>query len=190
VNVLINEQGVACLADFGLSSLPTVMHTRAVTSSLGTGTILWTAPELFDYDETEDAPPAKPTTASDMYSWACVCYEIFVGKYPFWHIKRPIQAIPLHVKGGGRPQQPHESYPSWTTYGLNTAIWSIMEECWKESPNERPEIEYTIAQLKPMLEDDIRNLQNTCEALPPSYFRQHMNGDIDIATVSSILDRI
>ena len=77
VNVLVNRSGRACLADFGLANL--VDENILCWSSIQTtehhssGTLRWQAPELID-------PPAdksaRATPASDIYSFACVCYEV------------------------------------------------------------------------------------------------------------------
>ena len=72
VNVLVTDEHRACLADFGLS---TASHSQAfIITSLSTkyagGTLRWTAPELLE------GVQLMNTTCSDVYSFACVSYEV------------------------------------------------------------------------------------------------------------------
>ena len=74
VNVLVTEEQRACLADFGLS---TVSDSQVLKiSSLSTknvqvgGTLRWTSPEIFEGEQ-----PIN-TSSSDIYSFACVSYEV------------------------------------------------------------------------------------------------------------------
>jgi hypothetical protein len=40
------------------------------------GTTRWQAPELLDYVSDDVENLGQNTTASDLYSFACVCYEV------------------------------------------------------------------------------------------------------------------
>ncbi|KAG2017855.1 TKL/TKL-ccin protein kinase [Coprinopsis cinerea AmutBmut pab1-1] len=77
VNILVSPSGHACLADFGLAKIADneiISWTSIRTSSTqGGGTIRWQAPEL--HDPNDDVTP-KATPESDVYSFACVCYEV------------------------------------------------------------------------------------------------------------------
>ncbi|EDR08211.1 uncharacterized protein LACBIDRAFT_297628 [Laccaria bicolor S238N-H82] len=74
LNVLVNRSGRGCLADFGLANLvdeniPSWTSTETTGHQNG-GTLRWQAPELISEGL------AKATPASDIYSFACVCYEV------------------------------------------------------------------------------------------------------------------
>lgn len=74
-NILMNASERACLADFGLSTVmdaDVLKWTSIETSAHAFGTVRWQAPELIDPDH-EDAKASKP---SDIYAFACVCYEV------------------------------------------------------------------------------------------------------------------
>jgi serine/threonine protein kinase len=77
LNVLVNRSGHGCLADFGLANLVDegILHWTSIqtTGHQGSGTLRWQAPELIDPPSDESA---KATPASDIYSFACVCYEV------------------------------------------------------------------------------------------------------------------
>jgi serine/threonine protein kinase len=76
VNILITPSRRACLADFGLARARDSKNitTVAATSNKTTGTLRWQAPELLD-PESDDADLAT-SPASDVYAYACVCYEV------------------------------------------------------------------------------------------------------------------
>ena len=71
-NILVTDRGHACLADFGLSRMidnGTVAFTGSQSiDSKFAGTPAWMAPELHRGE--------KATFKSDIYAFACVCYEV------------------------------------------------------------------------------------------------------------------
>ena len=74
VNILITHERRACLVDFGYSR---ASESKALTFSYFSdiksgGSWRWKAPELFSDDDTQ--PPV--TDKSDIYAFACVCYEV------------------------------------------------------------------------------------------------------------------
>ena len=72
----MNRSGRGCLADFGLANLvdeDILRWTSIQTTGHLSGTLRWQAPELINPPSDESA---KATPASDIYSFACVCYEV------------------------------------------------------------------------------------------------------------------
>jgi serine/threonine protein kinase len=72
VNILITDERRACLADFGLATVSAsqVLKFSSFTTARLGGTLRWTAPELLD-GTTDDN-----NTKSDIYAFACICYEV------------------------------------------------------------------------------------------------------------------
>ncbi|KAF8999165.1 kinase-like domain-containing protein [Cyathus striatus] len=132
-NVLISKNGVACLADFGLSSIvcsQSLAWTSVETTVSTAGTIRWQAPELLDENS------IGVTKESDMYAFACVCYEIFVGKVPFYqYVLDP--AVMRQIMLGQRPLRPALDSAPYAHWGLTGWIWTLIEECWREDPTTR-----------------------------------------------------
>jgi len=187
-NILIDNSGRACVADFGLSrvldSAMTVTNSLSGSVSFG-GTVRWQAPELFD--PSVECPPA--TMASDVYAFGCVCYEasvislgivlrvtnqwthqIFTGRVPFYHLARDASVI-LKVMQGERPLRPGPTDAPFTRFGLKKHIWDLMEECWDRSPGLRPAMNCILHRLPLGDTIDSRPCLFDWEELPASRFR-------------------
>ncbi|KAJ7589942.1 kinase-like domain-containing protein, partial [Mycena floridula] len=131
LNILVTSAPVrACITDFGLSNIIASQIPELTSdnrSSTQGGTLAWQAPETMRHIN-----PSKSTRESDMYSFACVCYELFTGKPPFCETEtfRDV-TIMLKVLNGDRPSRPASSE-------LNDTVWNCMTDCWKAQPAERP----------------------------------------------------
>ena len=69
-NILIDDSGAPCLADFGLTHLITTSTAGTGSTTLGLTNIRWAAPELLNDDV------KAPTAACDVYAFGCVCVEV------------------------------------------------------------------------------------------------------------------
>ncbi|KIM90339.1 hypothetical protein PILCRDRAFT_812075 [Piloderma croceum F 1598] len=132
VNILITPSRRACLADFGLATTKDSLY--PVTSAASrNGTMRWLAPELLDPD-INDASCVN-TLASDVFAYACVCYEIFSGQLPLNEIIHDYRII-ISVRKGGRPLRPSDDRSR--IRGLDNEIWTIVQTCWAQDPKCRP----------------------------------------------------
>ncbi|TCD67324.1 hypothetical protein EIP91_000245 [Steccherinum ochraceum] len=108
-NVLIDGEGNARLADFGMA-LVSESTAYAYASVHGGGAMRWNAPELIDPEEFE-MDTSRPTPASDIFSFASRRY----------------------VKGQ-RPRRPE--LPDGGT--MSDAAWALTQACWAQKPADRP----------------------------------------------------
>ena len=72
--MLVTDEGICCLADFGLSS---IFDSQQVDTSAGQveGSICWLAPELME----PSRPSVHSAKAGDIYALACTIYEVSIG---------------------------------------------------------------------------------------------------------------
>ncbi|KAJ7586517.1 kinase-like protein [Mycena floridula] len=139
LNVLVTPSLRACIMDFGLSTISASQMITSSASSNNAGTVAWQAPEILEHHD-------RNNQKSDMYSFACVCYEVFTGKPPFCEREMVREmAIMLKVLRGERPIRPASSK-------LNDTVWNCMTDCWKQNPDERPTAEEIVQRLSGMPE--------------------------------------
>ncbi|KAJ7653215.1 kinase-like domain-containing protein [Mycena polygramma] len=120
-NILLDDQGHARLADFGL----TVFVDGPLAPTNRGGSVRWMAPELLD-PESCGLSTFRRTFASDVYAFACVCLELYTGKPPFSEIFEG--AVMLKVIAGVRPQVPFV-VPVWCQ--------QLISRCWCHCTFER-----------------------------------------------------
>ncbi|TFK19388.1 kinase-like protein [Coprinopsis marcescibilis] len=138
MNILITDSGHACLTDFGLSNIAEsniISWSSVCSSSSHSGTIRWQAPEFFNPEDEANRPK---TTKSDIYAFACVCYEIMTGNIPFYEYSRD-PTVMIKVMHGSRPSKPAPDSDAFVSFGLTELIWELMERCWQREPSLRPE---------------------------------------------------
>ncbi|KAG6847736.1 hypothetical protein H0H93_006259 [Arthromyces matolae] len=186
-NVLVDDNGRACLADFGISSVTDldlkipVWTLQSLVASKG-GSIRWQAPELLDPNSNDII---ENTFASDIYSLACVFYEIFTGNVPLCEVTNTLQ-IPGKVWKGTRPKCPDRLSPSWAQ-GLTKNIWSLMTRCWRKIPGRRPALAEIVELFESTAPGDTRKDNATTE-LSPSGFRRQMSEGEDVIDVQTLKD--
>ena len=128
-NILINNSGHACLADFGLATIASD-QSIFISSCVQGGTIQWMSPERID-PEGFGLTEGRPTKESDCYSLGMVIYEVLSGRAPF----APFRLTPViwKVLNGERPER---------SQGKGGALfpddlWGTLELCWKHQPGDR-----------------------------------------------------
>ncbi|KAJ7508890.1 kinase-like domain-containing protein [Mycena galericulata] len=131
-NVLIDDDGHARLADFGLAIVTDA--TLGTTSTTQRGSLRWMAPELTDFEV-----EFKRTEASDVYAFACLCIEIYTGEQPFWNVQQDI-AVLLQIRDKKRPPRPSSSGMPDGTRAMSDRLWATVEACWAHEPSDRPDM--------------------------------------------------
>jgi serine/threonine-protein kinase len=117
-NILIDEHGIARVADFGFAKALDGNESMAF-STLGNpmGTAAYMAPEIWE---------GKPATAqSDIYSLGCIVYEMLTGKALF-EGESTAQIVTQHVVYG--PQLAEDLPDGWR---------KLLSRCLMKDPNER-----------------------------------------------------
>lgn len=139
-NILINNSGHACLADFSLLTMASD-QSSIMSSSPGGGTYHWMAPELLNPDMF-GLDGIHLTRQSDCYALGMVIYEVLHGKTPFAPYKAPV--VVSKVLKGERPRRPHgEDGVIFTD-----SIWRVLEYCWRHHPCDRISAKTTLQGLE------------------------------------------
>ncbi|KAF9778166.1 kinase-like domain-containing protein [Thelephora terrestris] len=130
-NILVDNAGTACVADFGLMTMTdasaAILSGTAVSPG---GTYGWMSPELLD--PSRFGSDGRPTRESDCYALGMVIYEVLTGLRPFHYLIAPTP-VPA-VMRGERPIKPISA----NSLGLTETIWELVELCWSESSLTRP----------------------------------------------------
>jgi serine/threonine protein kinase len=144
-NILINQDGHACLTDFSLVAVISDQQTF-LSSCMEGGTIKWMSPELLD-SQKFGLKKCRPTKESDCYALGMVVYEVLSGQTPFAPSDAP--AIIRRVLDGERPKRPRGNEGKLFTDG----IWRMVQLCWEPQPRDRISAEAVLLGLegKPIL---------------------------------------
>ena len=136
-NVLIDQTGNACLADFGLLTIISD-PTNLLSSCLYTqgGTARWMSPELID-PQKFGLENTRPTKRSDCYALGMVIYETISGHVPF-HQYVDLTVF-VKVLAGERPPR---------GAGFTESLWKMLELCWDPQPKNRPSVEHVLLSLE------------------------------------------
>ncbi|KAJ6466790.1 kinase-like domain-containing protein [Mycena sanguinolenta] len=136
LNILITPSHRACIADFGVASIAdniTVRFTHSTVTARA-GTARYQAPELFRIENT-----TKIHYGSDIYAFACVCYEILTGQVPFHEFQNDM-AVMMKVAAGYRPPRP-------TSCSGVLDLWELLRSCWEGEAEKRPTALEVVEQL-------------------------------------------
>ncbi|KAF7354925.1 Protein kinase domain-containing protein [Mycena sanguinolenta] len=124
-NILVTPSGRACIADFGLSTIVDELSLKMAFSSRSgpAGTVRYQAPELLKNE-------SSTHFGSDVYAFACVCYEILTGKVPFFEVVNEAAVICKIVMDEARPSGLEMIFPD--------ELRLLLEDCWHQKAEKRP----------------------------------------------------
>ncbi|KAJ7607025.1 kinase-like domain-containing protein, partial [Mycena polygramma] len=177
-NIFVTPSHRACIADFGFSSIITsessIQFSNSSKPSPG-GTICYQAPELHR--------GGRHDPCSDVYSFACVAYEILTGNPPFPEL-RTDGAVINAVLEGCRPSRPEScSLPSLD------GLWNLLQRCWNEEPATRPTAAELVKQLMgPDIQAETMQSTTDWDDRFTSRFRRRFLGEWYLPSVAE-LDR-
>ncbi|KAG6814071.1 hypothetical protein H0H92_003118 [Tricholoma furcatifolium] len=173
-NILITPDKRACIADFGLCTLArdSLLQFTPTSSAYQCTNLLWLAPEFFQFEESGSETP-RQSLATDVYSYACVCYE--VGLPRFAEMRAPYEVV-IAVAQDRRPSRPVHPH-------LSDSLWELMNRCWSKTPALRPTANQLVHSLSTVTKLRPRSPEKTF-SLPPSVLsRSMLFQDIIIALV-------
>lgn len=104
---------------------------------------------------------------------------------PFYEVKIPTAVIYRVVSGQG-PTRPARDSDAYRVFGLSEEIWEMMQRGWNADPEARPRLPDFLGVLSGCGRVDQRRKDEYWEALPPSKFRDAMNGVYRRLTIEEI----
>ncbi|KAJ7861778.1 kinase-like domain-containing protein [Mycena leptocephala] len=159
-NILVAPSGRACIADFGLSSIvdELSMNLTVSTSRGQAGTLPYLAPELLLSNECSNH------FGSDVYAFACVCYEILTGKMPFFEVSNLAAIIRKVTVEGARPSR---------LEAISSDLWCLLEDCWHPEADMRPKMPAIIQRLTmPPIKAKVKQSQPDWDETSSARFRR------------------
>ncbi|KAG9091797.1 hypothetical protein FS749_016238 [Ceratobasidium sp. UAMH 11750] len=153
-NVLIKDSGRAVISGFGHAK---VIKDFQESFTGDNSEYRYMAPELMD-DET------RITYGTDIYSWAMTALEILTDVTPFGAKTKGPKIIQM-VTLGQRPKR--ADHPMIEQYSCKDELWSLLEECWRNTPEERPSADVVVQRLKPMMIQQLGKKNENTEQRPP-----------------------
>ncbi|KAG9217667.1 hypothetical protein CCMSSC00406_0003644 [Pleurotus cornucopiae] len=137
-NILINDEGDACLCDFGLSSIASEFQDSPTTLGVA-GSVRWADARL-TLAAFSDGETLTVTTCNDIYSFGSVMLEILSGRIPYHYIRADAQVV-IELHKGNKPRRPSDSF-------VTSAQWQFIQRCWGDELEERPRIEEVCVAMK------------------------------------------
>ncbi len=121
-NILYENDSDVVISDLGISK-SSIKSTNDGDNEIY-GIISYMAPEILQ--------GKKYTTASDIYSFGIIMWELMTGRMPFWDQKYDLELI-IKICKGFRPPIITNSPKGYI---------ELMQECWNSDPNKRPKTNY------------------------------------------------
>jgi len=140
-NILVDQDGTPKLGDFGLSVYLDLTQITTTTTAFA-GSDFWKAPERLSPEDFGLRIAQSRAPASDVYSFGMTMYEIMSGARPYRNMNN-YQATAA-IMGGRRPPVPDE----WKVDPSKEKLLKIMEDCWQQTPPDRPDMERVLADLE------------------------------------------
>jgi serine/threonine protein kinase len=160
LNLLVDDNWVTKVSDFGLSRFNTTGPFTMDTLTKLRGTFSYTAPEVY-FGE-------KFTTKSDVFAVGIVIWEVVVraltGRYQvpyseFEHLQYDFQIIMQTAKNKLRPTLP-STCPQ--------PIVNLTKKCWSHDPNNRPTTMELVEYMQELFKEYERNQKAWDQLLPPN----------------------
>ncbi|XP_054710522.1 atrial natriuretic peptide receptor 2-like [Uloborus diversus] len=140
-NCLVDSHFVVKLADFGLPSFR-IPDSLSSADEKDLKKYLWKAPELLRLP----LCPPEGTSKGDVYSFAIILQEIIMRNEPFlpYHRLMTVAEILERIRNREspvfRPKVPKET--------CSADLMSLMQSCWEEDPDERPDVNQIKAEMR------------------------------------------
>ncbi|GBB95590.1 hypothetical protein RclHR1_02570024 [Rhizophagus clarus] len=167
-NILIHQKTIK-LADFGLSKEES---NETSSSSQIFGVIPYIDPKRFIINN------YKLTKKSDVYSVGVLLWQISSGRRPFYNVNYNIM-LSLEITNGKREE---------VIKGTPAEYSNLYMDCWKDEPDERPNIQQVVSILGQLVKNDLINI-SWKESQSTDLFDDHQE-DNDISLYNHLYETL
>lgn len=132
-NILVDHEGVCCIADFGGSSISGSQKVESSSNDnngVSGGTLRWRPPEVIVPGNVNSRDPSYGS-AADVWALGCVIYEIYTGLLPYNQYNDGGAMV-----ANWKRQEPPGVMPSASPY----VIRQFVQDCWQREPLFRPNL--------------------------------------------------
>jgi len=130
----------------------------------------------------------RATKSCDIWSFACLCYEVFTQKIPFYQYK-DFQVLFALM----RKEVPLRQGPGLGSEEIDERTWNLLMRCWSYTPQDRPSCETLRGFIEDIgIQDDRPKAVTEAKNISacPHTMKRRARTEIDYARVREILVRI
>jgi len=147
-NILISDERIPLLADFGLSLAMSQSLSSSGTTSLTRGTVRWMAKELLLLP---DCGSPEYNEKTDIWAFGMIAYELLSWNVPYYD-KKHDQFVILAIMRGELPRKPEANGDPH----VFDKLWEFCHACWSDTPSHRPSASESIAILASVRADTLQ----------------------------------
>ncbi len=152
-NILLDDEGNAYLADFGIA--------RTIDSLAGDGA---SSPPSRAYSAPEQLQGASASMRTDLYSLGLVIYEMLAGRHPYFG-STPVELVDKHLR---------EPVPALSIQhpGLPAGIDTVVQQATAKSPEDRyPDVAALMADLRSAVRGDAVMAEADTDGAPSNPYK-------------------
>jgi hypothetical protein len=143
-NILLDEEGRAKIADFGISKVKDPAKSYLTKMTAENGTPMYMSPEQMNGGKVDEKV--------DVYALGCILNEMWTRKQPWKESNHFFQIILKVAVNGDRP---------WLDPETPEPLKRLIRKCWHQDPHQRPSCADILRRLDILIRDELERWENT-----------------------------